>query len=261
MTLAASLCDPDRAMPPLFPDKTGKGIRIAVIDSGVHPAHPHIDAARIADGVLVERDGSVRTGPEVALDRLGHGTAVTAAILEKAPEATCLPVRVFAKDLRTSATALAQALRWSLEQGVDLVNLSLGTTNLAHAELFAPLVAQAAEQGTVIIAAFEAEGTPCLPGHLPGVLGVTLDWDCPRARYHAIADRPGVLCASGYPRAIAGVPHVRNLYGVSFAVAQITGFAALAREGAPAGQGCPAEGLYGHLMQALAGTSDAPYSP
>ena len=47
-----------------------KPLRIAVIDSGVNPSHPHI--ARV-DGGWPEND---------FLDRLGHGTAVMAAIQE-----------------------------------------------------------------------------------------------------------------------------------------------------------------------------------
>ncbi len=250
----APLPDPDRALPPLFAGRTGAGVRIAVIDSGVHPAHPHIDAARLAPGALIARDGSVTSEAEATLDRLGHGTAVTAAILEKAPGATCLPVRVFAEKLSTSAPVLARAMRWALEQEVDLINLSLGTPNLAHTELFREVVAAASARGVAVIAAHAAEGVPCLPGHLPGVLGVTLDWDCPRARYYVPEDAPDALCASGYPRAIPGVAPTRNLYGISFAVAQVCGFAALACEGLKATDGLgtsPAQRLHAALCEPL----------
>ena len=53
-------------------------LRIAVIDSGVHPDHPHIDAARLLPGFAIARDG--RDSEDDTGDRLGHGTAVTAAI-------------------------------------------------------------------------------------------------------------------------------------------------------------------------------------
>ena len=49
-------------------------VRIAIIDSGVHPDHPHIDAARLLPGFSVARDGSFTQGD--TLDDLGHGTAV-----------------------------------------------------------------------------------------------------------------------------------------------------------------------------------------
>jgi subtilisin family serine protease len=56
-------------------------MRIAVIDSGVHADHPHVRG--VAGGVSITPDGS--EDPDF-VDKLGHGTAVTAAIREKAPD-------------------------------------------------------------------------------------------------------------------------------------------------------------------------------
>jgi subtilisin family serine protease len=204
---------------------TGAGVRVAVIDSGVQPSHPHIDPGRISAGVAVRADGTILAGDDATLDRLGHGTAVSAAIQEKAPDADIVPVRVFHDALRTSTRALVGAIEWSLAAGVDLINLSLGTANPAHRALFAPLVAEANARGVLIVAAREADGEPCWPGAIEGALGVALDWDVPRDRCRV---EGGVVYASGYPRPIPGVPQRRNLYGVSFATAQVSGFAARA---------------------------------
>lgn len=199
--------------------------RIAVIDSGVHPTHPHIDAAHLLPGLSVLADGTVLTDPAETIDKLGHGTAVKAAIQELAPQAEVLPIRVFRDGLRASARALATGVRQALEARCDLINLSLGTANPAHADVFAFLAEEAAAQGALIVAAFEAEGAPCWPGCLPQVLGVGLDWDLPRGMPRLAADG-GKVMASGYPRPIPGVEPRRNLYGVSFAVAQVTGWVA-----------------------------------
>lgn len=199
--------------------------RVAVIDSGVHPEHPHIAAARLMPGCCVLADGTVLDEQAEVLDRLGHGTAVTAAIQELAPDAEVLPIRVFRDGLRASARALATGIRQALEARCDLINLSLGTVNPAHADVFAGLAQEAAGQGALIVAAFEAEGQPCWPGCLPQVLGVGLDWDLPRGKPRLGADGRMVI-ASGYPRPIPGVAPRRNLYGVSFAVAQVSGWMA-----------------------------------
>lgn len=199
--------------------------RVAVIDSGVHPDHPHIDAALLLPGCSVLADGTVLRDPLEALDKLGHGTAVTAAIQELAPDAQILPIRVFRDGLRASARALATAIRQAIEAQCDVINLSLGTATPAHAEVFAALAQEAAAQGLLIVAAFEAEGQPCWPGCLPQVLGVGLDWDLPRGKPRLGADGHMVM-ASGYPRPIPGVEPRRNLYGVSFAVAQVSGWIA-----------------------------------
>ena len=83
----------------------------------------------------------------------------------------------------------------------------------------------------MFVAASEMNGQPSLPGCLPGVISVNLDWDCPRETYRcAIADSEAVFLASGYPRPIPGAPPERNLNGISFAVANMAGFIARARE-------------------------------
>lgn len=211
---------------------TGRGVRIAVIDSGVQPEHPHIRADRIMPGMVIASDGTTSTDGGAASDRLGHGTAVTAAIQELACDAEIVPIRVFHDALKTSARALAAAVSHGLDLRADVINLSLGTANPAHCEVFAILVERATAQGTLIVAAREAQGMLCWPGALDGVLGVGLDWDVPRGRWRV---EGGVLYASGHPRPIAGVPQRHNLYGISFATAQASGFAALACERLRAG--------------------------
>jgi hypothetical protein len=199
-------------------------VRIAIIDSGVHPDHPHIDAGRLLPGFSIAKDGAISELD--SLDALGHGTAVTAAIQDQATDALCLPIRVFHDTLRTTARALVTAIDRAVVARVDLINLSLGTTNPAHHNLFAAAADRAREAGILIVAAREAEGTPCYPGSLNQVLGVSLDWDCPRDQYRV---RDSEVDASGHPRPIPGVEQRRNLYGVSFAVANMSGI--LARGG------------------------------
>lgn len=209
---------------------TATSIRVAVIDSGVHPTHPHIDARRLVGGVAVTREGAIDTAADATLDRLGHGTAVTAAIQERAPDAEILTVRVFRDALRASATALVVAIEWSVAAGADIVNLSLGSTNPAHRDAFARAVAQAQAAGALVVAARSAAMQHCWPGALPDVLGVELDWDCPRGTCRRMDDDGAAVAAAGYPRPIDGVPPARNLYGVSFAVAQVSGIAACAAQ-------------------------------
>lgn len=200
----------------------GRGIRIAVIDSGVHSPHPHIGP--IAGGITITPEGET---PDFT-DRIGHGTAVTAAIQEKAPAAEIFAVRVFVESLRTTTDCLLRAIHWSIAQRAQLVNLSLGSLNAAYLERYREAVETANAAGVVLVAANEAQGAPCYPGCLPGVLSVGLDWDCPRDSVRVT----GEICfASGYPRPIPGVAPQRNLNGISFAVANVTGLAARAAEG------------------------------
>jgi hypothetical protein len=65
------------------------------------------------------------------------------------------------------------------------------------------------------------------PGDLPGVIRVAPDPEIPRDQYRVLGE---TFYASGYPRPMPGVPPERNLSGVSFAVANMTGFVARAWE-------------------------------
>lgn len=213
--------------------RTGRGVSIAVIDSGAHPGHPHLGL--LAGGIAFTPDGREH---DDLTDRLGHGTAVTAAIQEKAPGARVRVARVFHDELATSARTLAKAIDWAGERGCRLANLSLGTPRQRRIEQLQPAVERAARAGTLVIAAFSHEGQLQFPGSLPGALGVCLDWDLPRHRVR-VGRRDGrrVLYASGYPRPIPGVPPTRNLNGISFAVANATGMVALALELFPDARG------------------------
>ena len=208
-----------------FAERTGRGVRVAVIDSGVHASHPHIGG--VAGGVTI--------GPELDgdnyVDVIGHGTAVMAAIKEKSPDAEYFAVRVFYSSLRTTVDLLLRAIEWSMVNKIDVVNLSLGTTNPAHRARLVPLIDHALQKGLILASARDSDGTPALPGSLPGVIGVNLDWDCPREAYYCHGTSGGLaLTASGYPRSLRGVPRERNLHGISFAVANATGFVVRACE-------------------------------
>ena len=81
--------------------------------------------------------------------------------------------------------------------------------------------------GVIVVSARESAGVRWLPGSLPNVAGVTLDEACDRNELIATHDSSlGTVefAASGFPRPIPGVPAERNLSGISFAVANVTGF-------------------------------------
>jgi subtilisin family serine protease len=205
---------------------TGRGVRVAIIDSGVNPSHPHIE--RIAGGIAIDEHGVEHAD---YVDRLGHGTAVTAAIREKAPEAELFAVKVFDRALSTNMASLIAGIDWAANAGVHLVNLSLGTSRQVHEQALLEAVARAAGRGTLIVSAYDDGEARWLPGSLPGVIPVVVDYTLARDQYR-VADLEGVALfhASGFAREIPGVPPERNLHGISLAVANVTGFAARAAE-------------------------------
>ena len=219
---------------PPFNAGAGLGVTVSVVDSGIHAEHPHI-GNRVIGGVCVLPTADRNDWA----DRIGHGTAVAAAIHEKAPLAELLSVRVFDRSLTTSAQALADAIVWSADNGAHLINLSLGTSNTEHRGLLAEAVAYAIERRALVVSARELNGQEFLPGSLEGTAGVILDWDCERDEI-GIVQRDRTYAASGFPRPIPGVPVKRNLSGISFAVANVTGFLARTMSNGP-GRSAPLE--------------------
>lgn len=199
---------------------------VGVIDSGIHAGHPHVGA--VVAGAGFDRGG---TAHDDVVDQLGHGTAVAAAIQDLAPGVPVCPLKVFAGALDTSVAALVAAIDWAAAHALPLVNLSLGTSDRRHAEALAGAVGRACRAGTLVVAAGSDRGVDWLPGTLglDGVLRVETDWSRPRGS-HAVTGAPAapVFRACGWPRPIPGVDPERNLKGLSFAVANVTGIAARA---------------------------------
>jgi subtilisin family serine protease len=209
-----------------FVGRAGRGVTVALLDSGVHADHPHVAGVRGGISFLPDTE----SGDFV--DRVGHGTAVAAAIREKSPAVELIAARIFDRQLATNVDVLVQAIRWAADEGAQLINLSLGTTNPAHAEKLAPAVRYAAERGSIVISAREWNGAVWLPGSLPGVVGVVADAEMDRDEIEVGPNADGLpwYTAAPYPRPIPGVPREQNLSGVSFAVANVTGFLARAME-------------------------------
>src|ERR1700675_4251464 len=94
---------------------SGRGLKIAVIDSGVNLRHPHICAP--THRVVIDPEAEDRSED----DPVGHGTAVTAAIQEKAPDAEYYALKLFGASLRATSDRLIAAIEWTIENRMDIV--------------------------------------------------------------------------------------------------------------------------------------------
>ncbi len=140
----------------LEPDNlgAGQGVRIAVIDSGIAADHPDIgvpvtrsvEVAFDPRGQPIVRD----TAPE---DRAGHGTACADIIGRLAPECQLWNVRALNEHCKGNSRGLLAALRWAIDEGADVINMSLGTRDPALSEPLRALVDDAYRKGLLIVAA------------------------------------------------------------------------------------------------------------
>src|SRR5260370_38082256 len=119
---------------------TGRGVRVAVIDSGIEADHPALGQA-VRGGVVVEVDrrtkAQVRLAPDASpRDFFGHGTACAGIIHALAPEAELYSVRVFSRDLSSKGLQFAGGLRWAMAHGIHGFNLSLSTSRAGSSAPF-----------------------------------------------------------------------------------------------------------------------------
>jgi subtilisin family serine protease len=158
----------------------GAGVRVAVVDTGVDATHPDFDG-RVTAGVAFD-DGGPRLG-QGGVDPNGHGTHIAGIIgagdngigvVGVAPEVTIVPVRALRADQTGSSRDLANAITWAANEGVDVINASLGADGQSRAVLTATDYAQSI--GVVIMAAggnAGPNGPVRYPAGFPGVLGIS----------------------------------------------------------------------------------------
>ena len=242
-----------------------ESVPVAVIDSGVDASHPDL-AGRILDAESFV-GGSART------DSLGHGTFVAGligagvnngvGIAGLAPSAELLVAKVVTKSRAIPVEAEAKAIRWAVDNGARVINMSLGgirdpldPDRDTYSRLEADAIAYAVANGVVVVAAVgnsdQAPSTPwkfaSYPAALPHVLGVSATTDTGAVPTFSNRDRiyndiaaPGLRILSILPRPLTarypacneqgysscGPEDYREAQGTSFAAPQVSAAAAV----------------------------------
>ncbi|HLL07607.1 MAG TPA: S8 family serine peptidase [Nocardioidaceae bacterium] len=153
---------------------TGAGVRVAIVDSGVEDGHPRV--GRLAGAVSVEPDPDDPSrftyveGPHE--DLVGHGTACGGIIRSLAPDVEIYSVRVLGANLRGKGSAFLAGVRWALDQGIQVVNMSLSSRS---EQWFGPLHQVADEayfKGSVLVCAANNVPGPTYPSQYAAVISV-----------------------------------------------------------------------------------------
>jgi subtilisin family serine protease len=107
-------------------DREARGVRIALIDSGVDVSHPWFVNAKIEEMAVTSKGPPLSVERAPAGDASGHGTACAGILHRLAPGAEIVSIRALGPDGRGSRDALVAALRFCVREGFAVVNLSLG---------------------------------------------------------------------------------------------------------------------------------------
>ena len=175
---------------------TGKGVRVCILDSGVEAGHPLV--GELEGAVAVARDEEdVAVAEDAEGDLCGHGTACAGIVRSLAPECSIYSVRVLGAGFKGSGPVLLGGLRWAVEQGFDVVNMSLSTTKRQFAELLHELADTAYFRRTVLVASAHNMPVESYPWRFSSVISVGSHEDPIRRRSSTTPTRRSSSSAAG----------------------------------------------------------------
>lgn len=205
-------------------DSTGRGVKVAIIDSGVDAAHPALGGPVNGYVEIVAGGDSVHYEVVPHEDSCGHGTACAGIVRSLAPDCEIYSVKVLGKGLIGRGATFIAGLRWAIENNMDVCNLSLGTTKK---EFFAALheVADLAYfRRIVLVTAANNLPVPSFPSMYASVISVAAHQEQDKTRFYYNHEPPVEFGALGID---VSVPWLQQKWitatGNSFAAPHITG--------------------------------------
>ena len=152
-------------------DSNGKGVKVAVIDSGIDAEHAAINRVDGYVAISEGPDGLIHdTQPH--RDLFGHGTACAGIIRALAPECELYSVRVLGTTLSGQGVVFAAGLRWAIEQGIHVCNLSLSTAKKEFFSVLHELTDLAYFRNIALVSAANNLPVPSYPSVYSSVISV-----------------------------------------------------------------------------------------
>lgn len=214
---------------------TGRGVRVAIVDSGIDTEHPDLKGKVRESVEAVAEDGKINFHPSTSGDQAGHGTACAGIISSVAPNAELYSVKVLGPNASGSGDMFLVGLDYAIKQKFQVINLSLGTTKRDYFGPLHDLLDRAYHAGCIVVAA--ANNLP-YPSY-PSIFSSSIVSVVKRAggdpfnfgyRYGHVIElvAPGVDVKTTWPGG-----GYRQLTGNSFACPYIVGIIALLMERYP----------------------------
>jgi subtilisin family serine protease len=207
---------------------TGAGVRVCILDSGVERGHPLVGELAGAVAISVDADGETIAAEDVEGDLCGHGTACAGVVRALAPDAEIFSVRVLGAGFKGSGRTLVAGLRWAVDQGFDVVNMSLSTTKRELGDILHELADSAYFRRTMLVASAHNMPVESYPWRFSSVVSVGSHEEDDPLVFYANPNPPVEFFARGVDVEVAwiGGGSIRAT-GNSFATPAITGIAAL----------------------------------
>lgn len=215
-----------------FSEFTGRGVKVAVIDSGIDDTHPLIN---VKDGICICNDeqGKVRVSQNYS-DNVGHGTACAGIICNIAPNIELFSVKIFDESLFAPGEYLVQAILWAIDNQIDVVNLSLGVIDVTFRDRIADICQEASGKGVILISAKHNQGMESFPADVEDCIGVAGGRLYGKYDYYYNWDNGFTCIARGNRQRVCWLNGQEMIVeGTSFAAPHISGIIALIKEALP----------------------------
>jgi subtilisin family serine protease len=207
---------------------TGAGVRVCILDSGIEAGHPLVGGVQEAWAVSIDDNGDARIEADAVGDSVGHGTACAGIVRSLAPDCELASVRVLGDGYRGSGRVMLAGLRWAVEEGYSVVNMSLSTTKKELAGLLHELADAAYFRRTALVASAHNMPVESYPWRFSSVISVGSHEEAdPYALYYNPAP-PVEFFARGLEIDVAWVGGTTlRCTGNSFATPHVSGLCAL----------------------------------
>ena len=211
---------------------TGRGIKVALLDSGIDSNHEIFKGKNIKSFQLEE--GNINDGNN-------HGTHVCSILTSIAPEVDILNIKILDDNGNTKVSTIAKGIELAMDKGADIINLSVGELRkdcpLNHP--LSLLVQEAERRGIMVICAAGNAGkrNPHIPASCPQTIAVgSVNFRGKVNKFSAT----GPICGYAYPDCVSwgedilgAFPNNRMgvLSGTSQSAPQVSGMLALTKQG------------------------------
>jgi subtilisin len=206
----------------------GAGVRVCLLDSGVDGSHPRVGELGGSLEVVTDADGELAVAEADPVDRAGHGTACASVIKSIAPAVSLTSVRVLTEAQFGSGAALLAGLSWAIDQGFDVINMSLSTTKTQFCATLRELADRAYFRRSVLVASAHNMPVRSFPWQFASVISVASHDEPDPMTYYYNPSPPVEFYARGVGVTVAwpGGGKMRTT-GNSFATPHITAICSL----------------------------------
>lgn len=207
---------------------TGKGVRVCILDSGVDASHPLVGELESAVAISLGENEETIAEVDTEGDVSGHGTACAGIVRTVAPDASISSVRVLGANFSGSGNVLLAGLRYAVEQGFDVINMSLSTTKKPFASVLHELADSAYFQRTVLVASAHNMPVESYPWRFSSVISVGSHEEPDSLAFFANPSPPVEFFARGVNVEVPWLGgRVLTVSGNSFATPHLSGICAL----------------------------------